>query len=213
LVESLPDFLIRDGYALWNTFHQVATFDFHGARLLEGISRTDLDLDLLGRTLADQQIIFSFDVWRDRFIHLISRHLLGSAMYYTGQGNHRDFGRATADIDDHVAGGFGYGKTRADGCRHCLLHQMSFARFCAIRGILHGPLLDLRDSGRNTDHDARVSEHLPAVRLLNEVRQHLLRDCKVGDNAIFHRPDSHDIAGRPAKHVLRLLTYRFRLVV
>src|SRR5262249_19469343 len=79
-------------------------------------------------------------------------------------------------------------------------------------GILHGPLLDLRDSRGNTDHDAWVYEHLPAVCFLNEVRQHFLGDCKVGDDAIFHRPDSHDIAGSPAKHVLRFLTYGFRLI-
>src|SRR5215831_21047266 len=55
-------------------------------------------------------------------------------------------------------------------------------------------------------------EHLPAVRLLDEVRQHLFRDCKVGNDAIFHRPDSDDVAGSAAKHILRFLAYGFRLV-
>jgi len=46
----------------------------------------------------------------------------------------------------------------------------------AVRGVLHRPLLHRRDFARHPDDDARTHQHVPAVRLLDEVRQHLLRD-------------------------------------
>jgi hypothetical protein len=42
------------------------------------------------------------------------------------------------------------------------------------------------------------------VRLLDEVAQHRLGDLEVGDDAVLHRPDRHDVARRPAEHLLGL---------
>ena len=40
------------------------------------------------------------------------------------------------------------------------------------------------------------------MRLLDEVVQHLLGDFEVGDDAILHRLDGHDVARRAAQHLL-----------
>ena len=49
-----------------------------------------------------------------------------------------------------------------------------------------------------------MHQHLAVVRLLDEVVQHLLGDFEVGDDAVFHRLDGDDVAGRAAQHFLRL---------
>ena len=47
--------------------------------------------------------------------------------------------------------------------------------------------------------------HVAVVRLLDEVGQHLLGDLEVGDHAVLHRLDGHDVARRAAEHLLGLL--------
>ncbi len=96
------------------------------------------------------------------------------------------------------------GRPGADGRHHGLLHQVNFAGFGAVRRIHNGALFHLRDFARDADHDARMDQHLAAVRLLNEVIQHLLGDFEIGDHAVFHGLDGDDIAGRAAQHFLGL---------
>lgn len=45
------------------------------------------------------------------------------------------------------------------------------------------------------------------MNLLDEMAKHRLGDLKVGDDAVFHRPDGDDIAGGAAKHALRLIAH------
>ncbi len=47
------------------------------------------------------------------------------------------------------------------------------------------------------------------VRLLDKVVQHLFRDFEVGDHAVLHRLDGHDVARRAPKHILGLFAYGF----
>ncbi len=49
-----------------------------------------------------------------------------------------------------------------------------------------------------------MHQHLAVVRLLDEIVEHLLGDFEVGDDAIFHGLDSHDVAGRAAQHLFGL---------
>jgi hypothetical protein len=51
------------------------------------------------------------------------------------------------------------------------------------------------------------------VRLLDEVREHLLGDFEVGDDAVLHRLDGDDVAGRPAEHLLGFLADGFDAAV
>ena len=97
------------------------------------------------------------------------------------------------------------GRPGADGGHHGLFHQVHFAGFGAIGGIDDGALFHLRDFAGNADDDARMHQHLAAVRLLNEVVQHALGDFEVGDDAVLHGPDGDDVAGRAAQHFLGFL--------
>ena len=103
------------------------------------------------------------------------------------------------------------GKSCADRRHHGLFHQINFAGLGAIGRIFDRALFHLRNLRRHADHDARMHQHLAVVRLLDEVIQHLLGDFEVGDHAVFHRLDGHDVAGSAAQHVLGFLAYRFHL--
>ena len=96
----------------------------------------------------------------------------------------------------------------ADRRRHRFLDQVHFAGLGAVGAVLHGALLDLRDLGRHADDDARTDPDVAVVRLLDEVGQHLLGDLEVGDDAVLHRLDGDDVAGRAAEHVLGVLADR-----
>ena len=56
-----------------------------------------------------------------------------------------------------------------------------------------------------------MHQHLAVVRLLDEVVQHLLGDFEVGDDAVLHGLDGHDVAGRAAQHLLGFLAHGFHL--
>ncbi len=86
---------------------------------------------------------------------------------------------------------------------------MNFAGFSAIRRIHDRALFDLRDLRGHADHDARVHQHFAVVGLLDEVIEHSLGYFEVGDDAVFHRLDGDDIAGRAAEHFFRLFAHRF----
>ena len=116
---------------------------------------------------------------------------------------------SAADIDHHVAAGLGDGQTRADGGDHGLLDQEDFAGLGAVGGILDGALFHLGDLRRNPDDDAGMDQHLAVVGLLDEVVQHLFGDFEVGDDAVLHGLDSHDVAGGAAQHLLGFLADGF----
>ncbi len=125
------------------------------------------------------------------------------------QRNHGNVRRAAADIHHHVARGLGDRQSRADRRHHGLLHEIHFAGLGAIGRVLHGALLHLRNLGGHADHDARMHQHLAVVRLLDEVVQHLLGDFEVGDHAVLHRLDGHDVAGRAPQHLLGFFAHGF----
>jgi hypothetical protein len=88
------------------------------------------------------------------------------------------------------------------------------AAIASSTGALHSPgavgtvlhrAFSLGDLGRHANNDARAHPHGAVVRLLDEVREHLLGDLEVGDDAVLHRLDGHDVAGRPAQHLLGFL--------
>jgi hypothetical protein len=105
----------------------------------------------------------------------------------------------------------GDGQACADSRHHRLFHEIHFAGLGAVGRVFDGALLHLGNLGRHTDHDARMHQHLAVVRLLDEVVQHLFGDLEVGNDAILHGLDGHDVAGRAAQHLLGLLAHGFHL--
>src|SRR6185503_16816815 len=72
----------------------------------------------------------------------------------------------------------------------------------AIRAVFDGALFDLGDFGGHADDDPGTHPHVPVVRLFDEVGQHLFGDLEIGDDAILHRFNRHDVAGRASEHFL-----------
>ena len=99
-------------------------------------------------------------------------------------------------------------QARADRRGHGLLHQIDFAGARAISRILHGALFHRRDFAGHADHDARMHQHAPVVRLLDEIGEHLFGDLEIGDHAVLHRLDGHHVARRAAQHVLGFAAHR-----
>ena len=119
-----------------------------------------------------------------------------------GQRDDGDVGGAAADVDHHVARRLLDRQAGADRRRHRLLDQVHLAGLGAVGAVLDRALLHLGDLGRHADDDPRPHPDRPVVRLLDEVGQHLLGDVEVGDDAVLHRLDGDDVAGRAAEHLL-----------
>src|SRR6202030_1280021 len=111
--------------------------DLHGQRLVQRIGGSDVDLDLLRRAFADEQVVLALEVIHDRLVHLVAGHADGTGIDDAGEGNDGDIRGATANIHHHVATGLGDGQTGANGGDHGLLYQKHFARLGAISRILN----------------------------------------------------------------------------
>ncbi len=52
-----------------------------------------------------------------------------------------------------------------------------------------------------------MHQHFPVVRLLNEIVQHLFRDFEVGNHAVLHGLDGHDVSRSAAQHLFGFLAH------
>ena len=108
------------------------------------VRRADLELDLLGGLLADQELVLALDVVDDRLVHLVAADAQRLRDDDPAERDHGDLGRAAADVDDHVPGRLGDGQPGADRGRHRLLDQVGLARAGRERRLLDRALLDAR---------------------------------------------------------------------
>ena len=74
LQQSLPDVLRVDHDVLGQAVHQVAALDLHGHLFFQLVGRADVDLDLLGGALADQEVILALDEGDDGLVEHIAGH-------------------------------------------------------------------------------------------------------------------------------------------
>ena len=81
----------------------------------------------------------------DCLVHLVSRNAHGTRVDDAAQTDDGDVGRATADVDDHVAVRFRDRQSRAYGRGHRFFDEVNFRSFRAIGGIFDRASLDLRD--------------------------------------------------------------------
>src|SRR5215218_793600 len=217
-VDDLDERLLERGAHLLGRQHdglrqpgdEVAAADLSLHLLLERVRGADLELDLLGGLLADQELVLLLDVVDDRLVELVAADADRLRDDDPAERDHGDLGRAAADVDDHVAGRLAHRQTRADRGRHRLLDQVRLARAGRQARLLDRALLDAGHARRHADDDARVRPAV-LVHLLDEVAQHLLGHVEVGDHAVLERPDRLDRPGRPAEHALRLDPDRMHL--
>ena len=77
---------------------------------------------MLRRALPDQKVVFSLQVIRDGFIHVIAGDAERARIDDAGHRDDSDVSRATTDIYHQVAAGLGDGQTGANGGHHRLLY-------------------------------------------------------------------------------------------
>jgi hypothetical protein len=77
----------------------------------------------------------------------------------------------------------------------------------AARRLDDRALLDAGHARGHAHEHARLEHPLTSADLRDEVLQHLLGSRVVGDNALTHGPDRHDVAGRTTDHQPCLFTY------
>src|SRR5690606_32879219 len=184
---------------------EVTTLDLHLALLTDRKCGADLDLDLLRGRLTDQQVVVLAHELNDRDVQFITTRSDGGVAHDARQGDDRDLGGATADVDHHVAGRRIDRQPDSDGRCHRLGDHEHLLGPGTERAVTHCKLLDFRDPAGNTDDDARL--HLEQVILddeRQEVAQHLLGDVEVGDHAVLHRTHRDDCLGCSPEHALGL---------
>src|SRR5512144_1651296 len=115
LLDRLADLARVDPYDLRNARDEVSTLDLHLALLTHGGRGADLDLDLLGRRLADQEVVVLAHELDDRLIQLVPRGPDRRIGHDPRQRDHRDFGGPATDVDHHVAGRRLDGQAHPDG--------------------------------------------------------------------------------------------------
>src|SRR5947207_12480014 len=108
--------------------------------------RSDLELDLLGRLLTDEQLVLRLDVLDDRLVHLVAADAHALADDDAAERDDRDLGRAAPDVDNHVPRRLGDREPGADRGRHQLFDQVGLPGTGGERGLLDGALLDPRHS-------------------------------------------------------------------
>ena len=101
--------------------------DFGMELLFELVGRSKCDLDLFRGAFAQRQAVLLLDEGDDRLVELVSTDANRLAGHDPTERDNRDFGRATTDVDHHVAGRLVDRQARADRCRHRLLDDVGLA--------------------------------------------------------------------------------------
>src|SRR5688572_14273782 len=94
-------------------------------------------------------------------------------------------------------------QTHPNGRGHWLFDQVNLARSGVRRRIFDRAFLDLRNSRRHCYHDT-WSDQLSVMNLLDKMTEHRLSNLEICDDAVFHWPDGHNIAGGAAQHAFGL---------
>ena len=140
-----------------------------------------------------------------------TRHRL--AVNHPVKGDDGNVRCASPDIHDHVAGRLSDREPDADGGRHRFFQQIDLSCARCLGRVLDRPLLHLRDPGRHADDYPRRHKTSPVMDLLNKIFEHLAGCVEVRDDAVFHRPDGHDIGRGLAEHSFCFDADRYRLFI
>ena len=203
LLQRHPNLLAGEHHRLRQPGDEVAAADLGLHLLCEREGGADLELDLLGRLLADHELVLALDVADDRLVELVAADADRLGHDDAAERDHGDLAGAAADVHDHVARGLADREAGADRGSHRLLDQIGVAGAGGEAGLLDRALLDPGHAGGHADHHARVRPAV-LVDLLDEVAEHLLGHVEVGDHAVLERADRRDRARGSAEHALGL---------
>src|ERR1041385_4516656 len=204
LLHRLANFARMHAHDLRNAGHEIATLHFHLALFADRRRGADLNLDLLGGRLADEQVVVLAHELHDRLIELVTAGADRRVGHDARQRNHRDLRRAAADVDDHVPRRRFDREADADRRGHRLRHHVDLFRAGRLRRVTHRALLDFGDPRRDAHDDFRSdAEEMAIDDRLEEEPEHLLGHVEVGDDAVLQRPNREHTVGRAPEHALR----------
>ena len=212
LQQGLAHILRVDDDVLGQAVHQVAALDLHGQLRVQNVGGTDLDLDLLGGTLTDEQVVLALDKGDDGLIEHVTGHAHTAGGHDAAQRDHGDLRRAAADVHDHAAGGLADGQARADGSSHRLLNDGDLTGTGLEGRLTHSAALHFGHARGDADDHAGAGEHAVAAGLFQEVLQHICRDIEIGDDTILQGADCHDATGGTSDDSLCLSTHAAHLI-
>src|SRR6266496_4401982 len=203
LLDGLPDLAGVHAHDLGDTGDQVAALDLHLPLFAHRRRRSDLNLDLLGRGLADEKVVVLAHELHDRLIQLVAAGADRRVRHDARQGDHGDLRGPAADVDHHVPGRGLDRQPHADRGRHRLGDHIDLLGARRLRGVAHRPLLHLGDAaGHAYDHLRLYPEQVTVDDGVEENPQHLLGDVEVVFYFIVtptpHEytvglPDDHDV--------------------
>ena len=177
---------------------------------MQGDDRADRDLDLLGGSGADRELVDDAHVLADRLVHLVAADAHRTRHHDSPERDDRHLAGAAPHVDDHPPDRLLDLEPRPDRCRDRLLDQVDTTGAGRERGLLDSALLDLGDARRGAHDQARMGH--PAIdHLADEVTQHLLGDLEVSDHAVPERPRGRDRRRRAADHPLGVGADRMHL--
>src|SRR6185503_11475053 len=205
LLDRFANLARVNAHRLRNAGDEVASLHFHLALFADGRRGADVDLDLLRRRLADEEVVVLPHELHDRNIELVAAGADRRIAHNAGERDDRDLRCATADVDDHVAGRRLDGEADTDCRGHGLSNHEYFFGTGTQRRVAHRTLLHFGDTRGYTDDDPGF--HLEDVVLddeREEIPQHLLGHVEVGDDAILHRTNGDHAFRRASEHSFRL---------
>ena len=197
---------------LGQAVHKVAALDLHGQLRVQHIGRADLDLDLLGSALTDEQVVLALDEGDDGLIEHITGHAYAAGGHDAAQRDDGDLRRAAADIHDHTAGGLADGQACTDGSSHGLLNHRHLTGTGLQGSFAHSAALHLGNAGGDADDHPGTGEHTVAAGLFEEVLQHICGDVEISDDAVLQGTHRHDAAGGTADDSLCLAAHAAHLI-
>ena len=204
LVQRLRDLGLLEADFARHALAHVATAHQHRlANPVLGHPRgADLFLDPLGGGFADLEIVRAADVGHDRFVHLVPADAHRAAIHQSVERNYPDLGGAAADVRNHRAYRVGDGEVGADPRGHRFLDQPHFARPGIRGGVADRAALDPGRSRWDADDDLGLAADAPlaAVRLVDEMLEHMFGDIEVGDDPVAKRADRADRLRSLAHH-------------
>lgn len=151
-----------------------------------GQSRTDVDFDHLGRTLAHLHIVLATHVLLNIARQVVAGYPYRIVRHDTAQRNHGDFGRTATYIYNHVALGSQHVETDTDGGSHRLVNHVDVAAAGMLRRVAHGTNLDFGTTRRDTYHHTQRGRKPVALRAyhLHHAANHLLGSVEVGNHTV-----------------------------
>jgi hypothetical protein len=129
---------------LGHAIDEIAALDVD--RLADAVRRrlgdAEFLLDALGGGFTDQQVVMAAHIGNDRLVHLVAADAHRCGVGKAAQRQHRDLGRAAADIDNHRSDRLRHRHVGADRGGHRFLDQEHLARARIARGVTDRATLD-----------------------------------------------------------------------